>query len=913
MSASTQELFFSWLSHKVSSAQLSDYYIVFSEIDSFCRNRNVTKTPFFEITDEKTINGIKNSLESNRTFRFLHRSSYAKMQSALAFYESFLKEKQGSFGALLNMYYSNDAAMVSGDESKVVEADKPETQDVASDIGNDETEVIGVPKGIESAPNGHDSTESEHDRELNRQNPSTVSYQVSFWVDKSYAFTRPTTVEYFGDEYSVSNWTQAYVQVVTLLYEDYPGKLSKLSGRNISSGRRADFAQKEQVGSMTAPKQITSDFFVETNLSASDIVDKTKRLLDICLIDYENLIITYEAIPQSSEELSIAAVVRSDDKQTMPQSPLVDTKKTVRSEFIGWMMEAGLKPIIVFTYLSALDQSSKFGLERGIIAKDFLQMSNVDDISSAYMALMANADFAQLNKEQHTRFRAAISKYQEYRNSTGASSSANADAPKALPTNAPILSAELKDRFALILRECFENGYRPGNAIDVNRFKLYYTEKYGSNPNESDEDITKTLRSVGAFRNGRIYAKADAEQRDVLSEIRADVDAVFSAGASCVYLETLFAKYQDQLTESLQIFNADSLKEAFLASCGGAYYSRYSYLASYKKTPDIENDVLTYMKASHMPVSYDMLKKDLWYIPFDKIKHILVTAKPMVNVAQEAYFYAPNLPVSADELKTIIELIRGELLQSSFISGTDLIDLLELNCPSVIINTDGFSSWGLRNALGYLLRDYFAFNGNIISSRKKEMNMSHVFQSYCAGKNRVMLDELKDVAIEAKTRIHWESVFAVMVRICQDEFVNKKDISFDVAAVDDALERFIVGEYASTKSINLFLQFPPAAHPWNGYMLESYVYSYSKRFKLVHPCFQQTDFCGAIVRKESRISEYNDLVVRVLADSDAWRDKKDALYLLTDEGYQQRKAYKDIDSAVSEARRQREQRQKQRG
>lgn len=887
LSNSVQEVFFSWLSQKVSSAQLSDYYLVFSEIDVFCRSRNVIKASLFEVMDEKTINKVKNALESNKAFKFLHRSSYLKMSSALSFYKSFLHEKQGAFGALMSLYQSD---VLSDKKSNCKQSENAKN-------GSDILMKAGQPSDTLAKDNDSGTVNNKSIEEASCVSTGSIC-QVSFWVDKSYAFTRPIKIEYFGEEYNVSNWTQAYVQAVCLLLDDYPSEIGRFIGKNISNGKRIDFCSKQKAAEMVAPKRVSDDFYVETNLSATDIVDKIKRLLEICLIDYENMVITYATTAETD------AAPQNEVRNETIEKLVVEDEKTVRSAFVGWMMTAGLKPATIFSYLSALNQSGKFGLEHHLINSDFLQMDDPDAIHCAYEALMQNSEFSQWNQNQHNRFRAAIMKYHEYRSGVATSAdSVSATAPPSSQLDAPILSAELMDRFAIVLCEFFENGYRPGNAIDINRFRLFYSEKYGRELVESDERITKMLGVVGSVRNGRIYAKVNSEQRDVLAEIRADVDAAFAAGASCVYLEALFDRYQDQLIDSLQIFNADDLKEAFLAGCGGGYYSRYSYLALYKRPPDTDNDVLSYMKASHVPVNYDTLKRDLWHIPFDKIKHILVTTRAMVNVGQETYFYAPNLPVSADELKTIIELIQGELLQNSFVSGTDLIALIEKHCPSVIINTEGFSAVGLRNALGYVLRDYFAFNGNIVSSLRKEMNVSQLFTGYCLKRDRVTLEELKGLALEANTRIYWESVQSVMVRVSIDEFINKRDMHFDVPAIDSVLEIFIAGEYASTKSINLFFQFPASQYPWNGYMLESYVYSYSKQFRLVHPCFQQTNFCGAIVRTGSSITEYYDMVVRVLCDTNEWHDKESALGILIGEGYQQRNIYKGIDAAIAEAKR----------
>ena len=63
------------------------------------------------------------------------------------------------------------------------------------------------------------------------------------------------------------------------------------------------------------------------------------------------------------------------------------------------------------------------------------------------------------------------------------------------------------------------------------------------------------------------------------------------------------------------------------------------------------------MKKSNLLVTYSEIENGLWYIPLDKIKHTLVTTPGIVNVSSEAYLYAPNLPVSENEIQQIAELI----------------------------------------------------------------------------------------------------------------------------------------------------------------------------------------------------------------------------------------------------------------
>ena len=458
------------------------------------------------------------------------------------------------------------------------------------------------------------------------------------------------------------------------------------------------------------------------------------------------------------------------------------------------------------------------------------------------------------------------------------------------------------ERFASILRENFENGFRPTSIIDCNRFKQYYADTFGEELDKDKEDIVEILKKIGKEQGGRIFFREGTSQDDIIDDIQESIAKAFKDGLSCVYLSEVFAKYQDILTAELKVYNVDSLKELLCSTSYGEYLSSKHYFYLKDRYPDAQKDIQNLMQRSVVPLSYGEIYQMLQYIPMDIIKHMLIITSKMVNVAQETYFYAPNLPISASELKVIIELIHNQLQQKSFITDKELRCLIQKYCPSVAINTESFTTWGLRNALSVLLSDSFSFNGSIISEIGAEINMAQTFEDFCRSHETMSLAELKDFAKEMNTVIYWDSVYGEMVRTSQDTFIRKDLVHFDIAATDAILSDLLNGDYMPLKSIRLFLHFPGISIKWNAFVLESYVANYSKSFSLMHASYTTTDCCGAVVRKESEIVDFKDLVTDVLAHSNDWSTKNDALALLVDKGYLQRRRYSDIDAVTQEAR-----------
>lgn len=128
--------------------------------------------------------------------------------------------------------------------------------------------------------------------------PENIDIQeVDFNNLESLAFTKPISFSYFEDEQNnIRSWKELYVRLFTTIYEDYPHMFSIGQSFTSSENRRVDFGDYFSRSNMRAPKEVVVDgttVYLETNLSASDIVGRIKYILDLCSVDYENVVIKY--------------------------------------------------------------------------------------------------------------------------------------------------------------------------------------------------------------------------------------------------------------------------------------------------------------------------------------------------------------------------------------------------------------------------------------------------------------------------------------------------------------------------------------------------------------------------------------------------------------------------------------------
>lgn len=89
-----EQKFFIWLSNRVSSAQLSEFYTVFKPIEKFCLDRKIINLQLFETTDLGRLAKVQETVKENYIFRFTHRRQAKKMEIGIKYYIDFLKENK---------------------------------------------------------------------------------------------------------------------------------------------------------------------------------------------------------------------------------------------------------------------------------------------------------------------------------------------------------------------------------------------------------------------------------------------------------------------------------------------------------------------------------------------------------------------------------------------------------------------------------------------------------------------------------------------------------------------------------------------------------------------------------------------------------------------------------------------------
>lgn len=702
-------------------------------------------------------------------------------------------------------------------------------------------------------------------------------YEVNFSKIADLSYTRPIYTSYFDKTITnIFSWKQLYINVFKKLYNDYDKRIPLNESFNGGNGRM-DFCSSEYYSFMVTPKQIDKDRYLETNLSATDIVRKIKLLLNICCVDEKNLVIRYE------KKISNRVPNNENVKKRI--------RNTNESElFYEWLSnEQDMSKPTCRSYVSAVNIAQRYAMDHGF-SHHILYTSDYDEALLTATELFKDKEFARYNDQQHNRFKASIKKLLLFIENS------------IVEMNEPNNLVDLNP-YKDILLEKFSKGYRLGSPIELRKFKSFWKEKYEALPDVDDETIVKHIKQCGIVHEEKLYMPQIMLDDETRLKLFSHIKNNFSSGKPIIYFEALFNEFSSDFLDHT-IYNANMLRSYLIyMNKNNEYYIDRNFISKEIGASTVPYDeVKNCLVQQAIPMEYDQIFKVLSHIPEQKIKNILSANTEFISNGRNEYFHVSIAVISNDELDDISEIIRQGINKKHFISGNELINFIKKKYPHIVEQNAFLSDKGLRGVIAYKLGDTYSFKGNVISQKGQNLSMMEVFAGFCKERESFTLDELKVLRQELDTVIYFEAVYANSLRVSKNQFVSKKNAAFLPSETDKAIERFCPNDYIPLGKISYFGTFPYAGFRWNSFLLEHYVAMYSPNYKLIHSNYNENICVGAIVKKTSDINSMDDLIIDVLANNKLPLQREHSLNYLCEEGYLGRRSYANIEHLLIKAK-----------
>lgn len=829
VSKNIEKDFYHWLAKKVPSSFLADYSMNFNDIEDYCLKRNILKDKLFCTTDIDTLGKVRQIVLKNGNFRFKYQGRTTKMSVCMKYYieyiEEYIIDKKEVFIKTDKTLIDQKEKTKKGQEDNIIEKkyydylerlvvenrinyidkrpengclwliDSKRTKNFIKETSSKLNVIFRFKKGGGITTKGQSAwwttkiikeKESIQANSFSSSNNDDNEIIINFDNLGKLEYTKPFYFSYFSEEHiNIKSWCDLYVNVVKVINDDYSYELKNWMNKNLNNSGRMDFADTQHSNLMVTPKEITSDFYLETNLSAIDTVRKIKRILDICRVDYENLIIK------------------------------IRSKKNV--------------------------------------ANLLHETTSVD------------------TKEKETK----------------------------------VIDLTLKKQIKEIFEQNFRGGFRYDSRIDYKKFCRFYKLKYAIEEDISNEQLNEYIKylckeQICIENNGFFYLSSTLLSDENEKKIFEYINNTFLEGAKFIFYSSIMNKFTDLLVYE-HIPNEKILSSYLKAKLSEKYYFYDTYFSKSRLfSVSCLSEIEQFLFNKNYVVTKSEIISNFHYVSEEQIDKAIKDSKYIVRNAKKEYFHSDIIDFTEKEIQRISYLINSQIDKYEFITAKELKTLIKRDMPEILERYVFLSDMGFREVLSNKLGKDYYFKANIISSQKNRINTNQVYATFCKTHDSFSMDDLDDLKEQIDTNIYFETVYDNSIRVSYDSFISYDHINFDIENTDEAISRFFAGDYVFLSEITDFGTFPYCEYKWTTYLLESYLWSFSRKYKLMHIRFGK-NFSGVIIKRSSNYYDYDECLVDIIADNSTINTTEEALVFLSEKKCLNSQKYKNIKNIFQSA------------
>jgi len=563
--------------------------------------------------------------------------------------------------------------------------------------------------------------------------------------------------------------------------------------------------------------------------------------------------------------------------------------------FYDWMVsKTTIAPATCKSYASSLRIVCEFAIKNGIIHSRLFEICDNKDLKSCIERIKSNPQFQKYNTEQHNRFSAAINKYFEFRCKNKNSIEHKKDVTSSFEEQ----ESKYLNAVLYILNKKYRYGFRFNSPIEIIRFRQFGEMEDFELP-ESDELLKNIIIKAGFVFEDRVYIISE----ETYQELDAIIDSIVNDGNKVIFYNSLYDHYADWMSEH-SILSQEVLRELICKSkCH--YYVGKNFFTYGEKFTEIEAIVseLKRIWGDALLLTCNTMSTRLPMIPLDKIKHAISCSIDFVWNSEGTYALLDNIIITDYESDAIFTYAQStcESIGYAPLNDVPLGSIAEVNYE--------LSNTAIYTAIyNKVLWNNFYLNGKILTLSKSTISTVSLIKSYCKNQNECSLTKLVEKVMEltggTNRQYALEAAYDVMIRVDMDQFIAERFVHFDVDSIDSVLDELIGDSFNSIRSVTTFALFPFCGQSWNYYLLESYCYRFSKKYRLNIMNFNDKN-AGIISQKTCNMT-YKEMLSVAASCADIELTSESVGAYLFSNGYTAKRKYSDMDGIVERAKELRE-------
>ena len=452
--------------------------------------------------------------------------------------------------------------------------------------------------------------------------------------------------------------------------------------------------------------------------------------------------------------------------------------------------------------------------------------------------------------------------------------------------------------YEAVIKDIFPEGFSFNNGLKKRKFIKRYEEIHNKPFKDDDEKYLKKINNIGFISEGKVYLTSIIPD-EVKEEIDNYINSVLNNGNSAIYYSKLFESFAGKLNS---IFTFDMFVKYIKNVFSGKYELKEDYISLKGEGVNLKQELINMFLNYGQPMNIEDVYASFPYLSHETINNILKDEDFITNARGKSYFYKDNFIIDDCDIDEIEFFIQDNINNNGLVVWNVVFNFISNTIPEIYSSNQKVCELGFKNYFKKLFRDKFSFSGENITSCDNNFSLKEQYEDFISSHEKFNLDDLSEFKEKMNcNHIDWWIIRGNSIRISQSEFVRKNILLFDIEKIDCAIEQYFKSDYISFNDIVNFTDFPTLLFNWNNYILESYVYLFSKKFKLIHKGFNEERPVGAIARKESNLN-FDMLLIDVIKSINIYDKEKIYNYLMENYFIIARNV-KNIDFLIDKARR----------
>ena len=462
-----------------------------------------------------------------------------------------------------------------------------------------------------------------------------------------------------------------------------------------------------------------------------------------------------------------------------------------------------------------------------------------------------------------------------------------------------------------------ENGHwRTGDNAQYTRLTEAWQQWYGSKLLYDKAAVDTMLSKVmvpSDTDSGLLISPGQLLPEERLSRINQFIADGFACGCPAIDYVQILGHIEQEEHSVIPQLNKETLATGLRLREHNRYKFTREYLYSASEeskvtTENILDYVIATLKRLNKPVNIEEWADALPYLDKDRIKDALNRygwKRGIINPRLEKIFHADYAGITEAEMIKVALIIHEYLQETPYLSSSILYELLKDKMPEFYENREFLSVSSLYAILRYRLSSIFQMDKSFIC-KEDTTNTPDRFSQFCKENPYCTIEQLKNLEAElGKTTIPFYTIWQICIRITDEDFIPKENITFDVDSIDAALEKLVTSEFTLLSDVMQHWPFDSiCGYPWTDHIMLHYLHFISKRYTIIIRNFKKENCAnGYIVKKSDELKSFDEMTAAYLAKLPQLSEsREEILDLLLRTGLISTRRYDSLDSILCAAR-----------